>query len=98
MHATVGVADCATVHTVQALPFTRTFQLPSSIMGLSFVVYWSARLSHLVSLDHVLNALNAEMCVFDGSISDVTNTESLCSESRDVVESQADETVFAIHD
>ena len=78
-------------------------------MGLSFVVYWSARLSHLVSLDHVLNALNAAMCVSDGSILDVTNTESLCSESRDAVESQAqrgyfnlfaqaDETVFAIHD
>ena len=69
--------------------------VPTSKFDYGFVVYWSARLSHLGSLDHVLNAA---MRVSDGSISDVTNTESLCSESRDVVESQADETVFAIHD
>ena len=80
--------------------------VPTSKLDYGFVVYWSARLSHLVSLDHMLNAA---MRVSDGSISDVTNTESLCSESRDAVESQAqrgyfnlfaqaDETVFAIHD
>ena len=60
--------------------------VPTSKLDYGFVVYWSARLSHRVSL-------NAAMRVSDGSISDVTNTESLCSESRDVVESQADETV-----
>ena len=86
----IGVADCATL--------LRLYHSHvRSNLDYGCVVYWSARLSYLASLDHLLNAA---MRVSDGSISDVTNTdsESPCRDSRDAVESQADETVFAIHD